>query len=140
MSRYIDTDKGMGVYIPFMMMPNKCEDCLVSDYCIYFKMPTSNHTGDKPSDCSLTTDIVEVVRCKDCKYWDNHDDANRCKHESGGMWAKPDAFCCYGERREALAISPKRTIYQCPSCGIHIEYLFNYCPNCGAEMDERREK
>lgn len=45
-------------------------------------------------------DVVEVVRCKDCQYWDNYDDANRCKHESGGMWAKPNAFCSYGERRE----------------------------------------
>ena len=41
----------------------------------------------------------KIIHCKDCKWWDNNDDANRCTHESGGMWAKPYSFCSYGERR-----------------------------------------
>ena len=46
-------------------------------------------------------DVVEVVRCKDCKYWDNENDAERCTHKYGGMWAKPDEYCRYGERAES---------------------------------------
>ena len=45
-------------------------------------------------------DVVEVVRCGDCKYWDNEDDAERCTHKYCAMWAKPDGYCSYGERTE----------------------------------------
>ena len=44
--------------------------------------------------------VQDFVRCQDCKHWDNTDNAERCSHEYGGMWAKPDDFCSYGERRE----------------------------------------
>lgn len=47
-----------------------------------------------------TADVVEVVRCKDCRWWDNENDAERCAHKYGGMWAKPDGYCNYGERAE----------------------------------------
>ena len=47
----------------------------------------------------MSADVVEVVRCKDCKYWDNDDDANRCRHESSCIWAKPNTYCSYAERR-----------------------------------------
>ena len=46
-----------------------------------------------------TADVVEVVRCKDCRWWDNEDNAERCTHKYGGMWAKSDGYCSYGERR-----------------------------------------
>ena len=42
----------------------------------------------------------EIIRCKDCKWWDNEDGAELCEHICGGMWAKPDAYCSYGERNE----------------------------------------
>ena len=29
-------------------------------------------------------------------------------------------------------------IYDCSNCGIHMEAKWDYCPNCGAKMDERR--
>ena len=41
-------------------------------------------------------DAVEIVRCKDCKWW------NRKKEtciEIGGLWRESD-FCSWGERRE----------------------------------------
>ena len=48
-----------------------------------------------------TIDTVEVVRCKECKHWDNEDDAQRCSYTHNGLhWAKPDDFCSYGERKE----------------------------------------
>ena len=29
--------------------------------------------------------------------------------------------------------------YRCSECGIPAEGAFRFCPNCGAQMDERRE-
>ena len=53
-------------------------------------------------DLQPTVDAVEVVRCKDCKHFDE-EKALRC----GGIWCgywgtdpDPDDFCSYGERRE----------------------------------------
>ena len=38
-----------------------------------------------------TADVVEVVRCKDCKYWNNGD----CYRLELSM---PNDFCSYGQR------------------------------------------
>lgn len=47
-------------------------------------------------------DVVEVVRCKNCKYWfsPSNDDAHYCKYKYGlqGLVAEED-YCSYGERR-----------------------------------------
>ena len=53
----------------------------------------SNAINDLPS-----ADVVEVVRCKDCKYYDYEND--NCLDESGfGRTWKPTDYCSYGERR-----------------------------------------
>ena len=53
-----------------------------------------------------TVDAVEVVRCKDCKYYTEH--KKRCDHpcqdwdvECYDQWLEmePSDFCSYGERR-----------------------------------------
>ena len=45
--------------------------------------------------------VQEIVRCQECKYWDNEDDAQRCSYAHNGLhWAKPNDFCSYGERSE----------------------------------------
>ena len=44
----------MGVYIPFMFMPDNCKQCLVSDSCLYCKITSSTITDYKrPIDCPL---------------------------------------------------------------------------------------
>lgn len=46
-----------------------------------------------------TVDAVEVVRCKDCKYWD---DDRRCNGIENGLvreYTREDDFCSYGERK-----------------------------------------
>ena len=47
-------------------------------------------------------DVAPVVRCKDCKYWQDNNDGY--PHEECRWWngETPDAndFCSYGERRE----------------------------------------
>ena len=49
-----------------------------------------------------TADAEVVVRCKDCKYWQDNNDGY--PHEECRWWhgETPDAndFCSYGERRE----------------------------------------
>ena len=62
-----------------------------------------------------TVDAVEVVRCKDCKYWCPHtqcgfDEDNDEYHDYCGLLIpdddfyaytrKPDDYCSYGECRE----------------------------------------
>ena len=43
-----------------------------------------------------TVDAVEVVRCKDCSWWDSNE---KTCIEIGGLWRASD-FCSWGERRE----------------------------------------
>ena len=52
-----------------------------------------------------TVDAVEVVRCKECKfyelkYYPDNTKAMTCEN-SKAIWTRtpPDAFCSYGERR-----------------------------------------
>ena len=47
-------------------------------------------------------DIVEVVRCKDCKRFVVNKEAvtSYCTRGLQNTYAKPDDFCSYGERKE----------------------------------------
>ena len=44
-------------------------------------------------DNAPAVDVVTVVRCKDCKYWE-HGDCYRLE------LSRPDDFCSFGERKE----------------------------------------
>lgn len=94
MNRYIDAELFRKTIIKrFGCVPS------LTDY-------SSNSINDIHLDDALnlipTADVVEVVRCKDCEYWqDNnggypHDECRWGKNET------PDAddYCSYGERRE----------------------------------------
>jgi hypothetical protein len=56
---------------------------------------------DDALDDAQTVDAVEVVRCRDCMYWESGKDYEPyCNHVACGMWATmPDDFCSYGETR-----------------------------------------
>ena len=47
-------------------------------------------------------DVAPVVRCKDCKYWQNNNDGYPREECRWGHGEIPEAndFCSYGERRE----------------------------------------
>ena len=47
-------------------------------------------------------DAVEVVRCKDCKHWDEikHGYGWCCLDKTQHKYAKEEEFCSFGERRE----------------------------------------
>lgn len=50
-------------------------------------------------DCPLA-DVVPVVRCKDCKYYDPEDwDGITCKADGGMTDPYEDSFCSQGDRR-----------------------------------------
>lgn len=60
-------------------------------------------------DAQPAADVVEVVRCRDCK-WFNHytmeceSDDVATDHEGGASFSinfGPDDFCSYGQRKEA---------------------------------------
>lgn len=50
-------------------------------------------------DKSLTADVVEVVRCKDCKYY-NAIDTDRLSECEKGFETYGNDYCSYGERAE----------------------------------------
>ena len=77
------------IAIPNMEKPKDCWECFNSD-CGHW----GEHGYDKPTDCPL----IEIVECKDCKYWTDDMSGNMwCEHAIGGL-TKPDDFCSYGER------------------------------------------
>ena len=45
-----------------------------------------------------SADVVEVVRCMDCRYWQNHNDVMVCGL-TNAMMSISD-YCSYGERAE----------------------------------------
>ena len=50
-----------------------------------------------------TVDAVEVVRCKDCVYWDGRGYDGRCEGYANGLirdYTNFDDFCSYGERSD----------------------------------------
>lgn len=55
-----------------------------------------------------TVDVVEVVRCKDCKYYRNHPNGLCYAHtepygtgyKGEAICVEPDDFCSYGERKD----------------------------------------
>lgn len=53
---------------------------------------------DMIEDCidnAPTADVVEVVRCKDCKYFKQH----KCIKLNGMVSLNADNFCSYGEKK-----------------------------------------
>jgi hypothetical protein len=47
------------------------------------------------------TDLVPVVRCRDCKHWDNGNLSFECPWDYGRYGSSDeDDFCSYGERKE----------------------------------------
>jgi len=110
-------------------------------------------------DNAPTVDAVEVVRCRECKHLQKNGYCVRNSiwigtQEDGGC---DDFFCGDGDRKELKAddepvkhahwIELYKGNYKCSSCGAwwsntvsdEIINYFNYCPDCGAKMDEVTE-
>lgn len=68
----------------------------------YFRVNVINHgTAIEVEDAS-DADVVEVVRCRDCKYAEYIDDVKTlwCTECGQGRTVAPYDFCSYAERRE----------------------------------------
>lgn len=89
MSRYIDADK----LIEQFDKDSKKYD--VKDFHMDF---ITEEIQDAP-----IADVVEVVRCKDCKYatYDKSIDRYDCRNwgSDGDEYTEADDFCSYGERK-----------------------------------------
>lgn len=59
-------------------------------------------------DVMVSRQREEIVRCKDCAYYDDEPDLEssmpKCwrdpDHRGTAIWTSPDGFCKWGERRE----------------------------------------
>lgn len=68
------------------------------DY-LWIGFPLSTHGLTKAINNVPAADVVEVVRCKECRsLYDGADDYCCIKHK-GLVTITPDSFCSYGERR-----------------------------------------
>lgn len=56
----------------------------------------------KSIEATPAADVVEVVRCKDCRYWENGKDYETyCNHWDNMMAdTKADDYCSYGKRKD----------------------------------------
>ena len=83
-----------------------CKDCLHNEVCKYGENRSKGIycTGEKCKQYKPTADVVEVVRCKDCKYLAQEmigeDLEFICKCFAGMVAPAPDLYCGIGERRE----------------------------------------
>ena len=67
------------------------EDCWNEEGCVYDHFISNAHT----------INAVPVVRCRECKWWQEDDDVGHCDNPDGlDNYAKPEDFCSYGVRKE----------------------------------------
>ena len=76
-------------------IPHSYADLYQTGYCPIGKL------------ASKTKEMVEVVRCKDCLYWDETDihstqfpNNRRCKGTFGKLFTEADFYCAYGVRKD----------------------------------------
>lgn len=76
-----------------------CKDCIHYEIC---EIMSDQYGISKVPSCQCgfyTPDVVEVVRCRDCKHYDS----GTCNHFGYYTYAPDvdeDDYCSYGERRK----------------------------------------
>ena len=79
-----------------------CETCLYNKNCQFL----AKHKLEPVVSCTAynnAADMVEVVRCKDCKHWGTEcaGETDRIKEcEYAHYMTGANGYCVYGERRE----------------------------------------
>ena len=77
-----------------------CKNCISYDKCSALKIDFA-YSANPNYICKYFKNknkYVEVVRCENCKYWDD----GRCESIKNGLireYTSSDDFCSYGERR-----------------------------------------
>lgn len=92
--RYIDADKLLNPDNIIVMQDETGIDEFPYTYTNAVKVETILNAP--------TADVVEVVRCKDCKWWRrmNGDKRLQCFHGHGLIRTTENDYCSRGERRE----------------------------------------
>lgn len=91
----------MSVIIKDAKAPKNCAECWYSKgvYCLY--PDTGGWVGEyqknqtKPEWCPIS----EVVRCKDCKWFEDVEDYCLCTHPDYGRYTQTNGFCENGEEK-----------------------------------------
>ena len=86
MAKYIDVDKLKDAWIDKIYIPPRCGKSITSQIALLMSF-----IDDIPA-----ADVVEVVRCKDCKWYNIFRLECYKPHRNGVSWI--DGFCSYGER------------------------------------------
>lgn len=89
-------------YIELRKVLNVCE--MHYQHCLDMHDWSGDTTADnikRDIETIPTADVVEVVRCKDCVYWENGKDYSPyCNHFASALNdTVEDDFCSYGERK-----------------------------------------
>ena len=100
MSRYIDADK----------LKARLDIVSVDAITLYeMGINAGLHRAEAEIEMLPTADVVEVVRCKDCKYWDARDSkgiqgiclcGEKDFYYGSEFYPFAEDFCSYAERRE----------------------------------------
>ena len=86
-----------------------CKECVHFDICdSWYKdieaqgLVVGEMSQQICEDFKNKADFIEVVRCKDCKYYEIHKPyvTLNCERDGKLIPMKPDDFCSYGERKE----------------------------------------
>lgn len=77
---------------------DKCKDCVHFGICKK-GFPWADGKGGGWCEDFKSTDLVEVVRCKDCKHFADLGVSYGCNGFGGMTKAHPNGFCSYGERK-----------------------------------------
>ena len=92
------------IAIKEMKMPNSCSECNLTtrktqNYVCSINLKDIDCTETKrPNDCPL----VEIVTCKDCKYYREDDDTGHCTNHTCGdivFWCRDDYYCADAEEK-----------------------------------------
>lgn len=87
------------------MAKKTCSDCVHCDVCENTFSWLDQEDNTKYITChhfKNKADVVEVVRCEECKYWGGITFGNICRRWTGlneKNCTKPTGFCSYGEKR-----------------------------------------
>ena len=89
-----------------------CKECMHYDVCQYHIDEETKMTVNECGKFVNKADVVEVVRCKDCKYWhkkgfdpliEHHIGECRCSQWENDYFSNETSdndFCSCGERRD----------------------------------------
>ena len=81
----------------------RCEKCIHSDVCYLREIDNEIRDSGENPNCLYffpTADVVEVVRCKDCRHGSKCTDGYYTCRVDHRLAHDEDDFCSYGERKE----------------------------------------